>query len=275
MFKNHVRCVVDEIITLEEARTRGLLFNDQFPQNSDPGEAYWDLRYEALDSRQADGGKVDVRSGCRLFEKKQDGTYKQADKYRRPKQISTAFAGLGINAFPGDPEGKFDSWCQSRGLDTIGANPVFDATKIVGNCFVVEKPPRNRENDRDPVNFAAPLPTAVLGPNYTYTGDVRLIQARQDQANEAGQQAPSPANFKDILTDDEAKASVLAAIAGKPTGALDEALMTAGISHNFQVNGESVMAAAVSGTLAATLEKAGLISVNGSGTVSLNQNEGS
>jgi len=268
-FKNHVRCVVDEIITVAEAVTRGRM--RQLPEGLDPDQPYWDIQYIALDAKQADGGAVNVSSGCRLFSKRQDGTYHMADKNQRPAKISKAFAGLGITAFPGDSSGRFDSWCVAHGVDTIGDNPGFDATKIVNNHFIVEKPPRNRENDRDPVNFAAPLPTAVLGTDYIFTGDVRILPPAS-QVNEEGQQAPSPANFRDIMQDEEAQASVLKAIEGKPMQALDEALMAAGISHNIQIGGESVMASAVSGKLAARLEGEGLVTII-NGIVSLNGKE--
>ena len=265
-FKNHVRCVVDEVITVAEAVTRGRM--RQLPEGLDPEQPYWDIQYIALDAKQADGGAVNVSSGCRLFSRRQDGTYHMADKNQRPAKISRAFAGLGITAFPGDPGGRFDSWCAAHGVDTIGENPSFDTTKIVNNHFIVEKPPRNRENDRDPVNFAAPLPTAVLGPDYIFTGDVRILPPAS-QVNEEGQQAPSQANFRDIMKDELAQASVLKAIEGKPIQALDEALMAAGISHNIQIEGESVMASAVSGRLAGQLEGVGLVTIR-DGVITLN-----
>ena len=275
-FKNHARCVVDEIITVAEAVDKGLM---RELYKASPDEPYWSVQYVALDARQADGGTVDVRSGGRLFMKNNEtGLYRMMDKTQRPSKISKAFAGLGIVVFPGDPDGKFDAWCRANVdpkdscHDGIGVSTGFDAAKVIANCFIVEKPPRNRDNDRDPANFAAPLPTAVLGSDYVFTGEVRILPP-QSQANEEGQQAPSQANFRDILSDSEAQASVLAAIEGKPLIALDEALMSAGISHNLQINGESVMASAVSGTLAARLENAGVVTLK-DGVVALISKDG-
>lgn len=253
-FKNIGKCVANRIISLQTAVAEGVM--RELPDGEDAGAPYWDLRYEALDAVLDTGGAYTIRSGCKLFTK--EG--KIQDNTQRPFQIGKAYAGLGIDVFPGDPDGSFDAWCAAHGQDTIGANP--NAANIVGNAFSLEKPGVDRDNPKDRNRFAAPLPTAELGADYVFTGTQNVIPTQQGGGgNEAGEQAPATANFVDILTTESALASVVAAITGKPVSALDDALLSAGISHQFQINGESVMGAAAAGTLAATLEQAGKISV--------------
>ena len=253
-FKNIGKCVANRIISLATAVADGVM--RELPDGEDAGAPYWDLRYEALDAVLDTGGAYTIRSGCKLFTK--EG--KIQDNTQRPFQIGKAFAGLGIDVFPGDPNGEFDGWCMSKGHEAIGVNP--NAANIIGNAFSLEKPGFDKSNDKDRNRFAAPLPTAELGNAFVFTGEQNVIPTQQGSgANEAGEQAPAPANFVDILTTESALTSVIAAISGKPVANLDDALFSAGIRHQFQINGESVMGAAAAGTLAATLEQAGKITV--------------
>lgn len=254
-FKNIGKCVSNRIISIQTAVDEGVM--REVPEGEDAGAPYWDLRYEALDAVLDTGGAYTIRSGCKLFTK--EG--KIQDNTQRPFQIGKAFAGLSIDVFPGDPTGEFDAWCLSHGQDTIGANA--NAANIVGNCFSLEKPGFERDNPKDRNRFAAPLPTAELGAAFVFTGTQNVIPTQQGTGGTDGEKAPPSSNFVDVLSNDEALAGVVAAISGKSVTELDDALMSAGISHQYQINGESVMGAAAAGTLAATLETAGKITVNG------------
>jgi len=72
----------------------------------------------------------------------------------------------------------------------------------------------------------------------------------------------APPNFRDILTDAEARTAILKAIDGKRVDDLGDALLGAGVSHNFQCIGESIVAVAMSGRLAPVLVEAGHIIVH-------------
>ncbi len=249
-FKNIGKCVANRIISLATAVAEGVM--RELPDGEDAGAPYWDLRYEALDAVLDTGGAYTIRSGCKLFTK--EG--KIQDNTQRPFQIGKAFAGLGIDVFPGDPKGEFDSWCLAKGHEPIGANA--NAQDIVGNVFSLEKPGFDRDNDKDRNRFAAPLPTAELGAAFVFTGEQNVITTQQGSGgNEEGAQAPTTVNFVDILTNEDALGKVLAAIDGKDMSNLDDALLAAGISHQYQINGESVMGAAVSETLISSLVAAG------------------
>ena len=254
-FKNTVRCLANEIISLQEAVDRKVM--QSLPEGEDANAPYWFLQYVAVDSRWDDGSDYTISSSGKLFTK--DG--KVQDNRQRPFQVSRAFAGLGISAFPGDPAGKFDAWCTSHGHESLGANPDYDASKVVNNHFIVEKPAPDRNNPNDPARFAAPLPIAALGPAFVFSGDVKIVTRNQSQVSADGSVAPTAINFRDIMSDEAARASVLQAIVGHKVEDLGDVLLAAGVSHNFQVNGESVVAAAMSGTLAGVLATAGHIMV--------------
>ena len=259
-FKNIGKCAANRIISIQKAVDDGVM--REVPDGTDGNDPYWDLRYDALDAVLDTGGVYTIRSGCKLFNKEN----KIQDNTQRPFQIGKAFAGLGIDVFPGDPNGEFDSWCAAHGQDTIGSNP--NAQDIVGNVFSLEKPGFDRSNDKDRARFAAPLPTAELGREFVFTGKQNVIPTQQGSGgNEAGEQAPATANFVDILTTAAALASVLQAIMGKNILTLDDALLSAGISHQYQINGESVMGAAVAGTLASTLAVANKVTIDDDGVV--------
>jgi hypothetical protein len=253
-FKNIGKCIANRIISIQTAVDEGVM--REVPEGEDAGAPYWDLRYEALDAVLDTGAAYTIRSGCKLFTK----AGKIQDNTQRPFQIGKAFAGLSIDVFPGDPTGEFDAWCASHGQDTIGENA--NAANIVGNSFSLEKPGVDRDDPKDRARFAAPLPTAELGAAFVFTGEQNVIPTQAGSGgNSDGEKAPPSSNFVDVLSNDEALAGVIAAISGKSVTELDDALMGAGISHQFQINGESVMGAAAAGTLAATLESAGKITV--------------
>jgi len=262
-FKNTVRCIADEIISLQEAANRKVI--QAVPEGEDPNAPYWLLQYVALDCRWDDGSDYLISASSKLFTK--DG--KTQDNRQRPSANARSFAGLGISVFPGDPTGKFDAWCAAKGHEALGSNPDFDASRVVGNCFIVEKPAPDRNNPNDPARFAAPLPIAALGASYVFPDDVRTFAKNQNQVNADGSVAPSPVSFQDIMTDEGARKVVIDAILGKKVGDLGDVLLAAGISHNAQVNGESVVAAAMSGSLAGALAGAGFISIGEDGTVGI------
>lgn len=245
-FKNTVEGMVNRIISMQEAVNENVM--QSLPDGEDPNAPYWDLRYKALDAViLPERTPSIVRSGSKLFTK--EG--KVQDNTQRPFQVAAAFAGLGINVFPGDPEGKFDAWCAGKGHEPIGPNPGYNPDTFIGNKFIVEKPAADRNNPKDPARFAAPLPTAVLGRDFLYKGDVREITPSSE--NSGGNVPPTAIAFTDVLSDEGARKQVLAAIDGKPVDSLDDALLSASIPHTLQINGESIMGAAVNGTLATAL----------------------
>ena len=108
-YKNVVKCIADEIITMSEAVGRGRYRS--LPDGVGENEPYWDLCFETLDAKRVDGTPLSLATGGRLFTK--EG--KKQDNTQRPYRLSVAFAGLPdrISIFPGDPDGKFDSFCNS------------------------------------------------------------------------------------------------------------------------------------------------------------------
>jgi hypothetical protein len=250
-FSNQARCVVNEIISLQDAVDQKVY--RELPEGASGEEPYWNLQYEALDARLEDGTAIAIKSGAKLFTK--EG--KVQDNTQRPAQVAKAFAGLGISVFPGDPTGKFDRYCASIGKTPIGSNPSYDASKVVGNCFTLLSP-----LDK----FGAPIPTGALGSDFVFVGEVRTIKRKDAEVGEDGVAAPATANGPDILAPENTAmlAGVLAAIDGHGVGEdLFDVLRAAGIDNRLMIGGESLLAAAVAGSLAATLAEKGLVALDG------------
>jgi hypothetical protein len=252
-FKNVLRCVADEIITMGEAVTRGRYRS--LPDGVGEGEPYWDLCFETLDAKRTDGTPLSIPTAGRLFTK--EG--KMQDNTQRPYRLSVAFAGLGVSIFPGDPEGKFDTFCAGIGVDPIGTNPSFDASKVVGWVFLCEM--EKMEIGRD-----MPLPITVEPEGYLYTGRVREVAPRQDSGGVGpdGTAAPVATIHVDILTPDgaEALAQVLGIIDGQPADAeLFDVLQTGGLDSRYMVDGQSAIGAALTGELLAKLQEHGSLTI--------------
>ena len=244
-FKNVVRCIADEIITMAETVSRGRYRT--LPDGVAEGEPYWDLCFETLDAKRTDGTPLTVPTAGRLFTK--EG--KMQDNTQRPYRLSVAFAGVGVSIFPGDPEGKFDGFCASINVDPIGTNPSFDASKVVGRVFLVQMEPMEIGRDM-------PLPITAEAEGYLYTGTVREVQARADSGDTA---APATNTLVDILTPDgtEALKQVLGLLDGQPSDAdMFDILKAGGMDNRTLIDGESVLGVAINdGALTTKLMEGG------------------
>jgi hypothetical protein len=248
-FHNTVRCVADEIITINEAVSRGRYFKG-LPERTTGDEPYWDFLFVALDRKWArDDSFMQWKAGGKLY----DVSGARMDNTRHPYRMSTAFAGLrtpecpaGISVFPGDPEGKLDAWCQANAADhePIGANPNFDPSKIIDRVFEVEIEKMEYGDD-------LPLPLIAHPEGYIFTGEIKTVgSADGDGMNPDGAAAPNPADFKDITKPggEEILKQTLALINDQPVEAdLFEVLRVGGLDSTAQFDGESVIGAAVNG----------------------------
>ena len=252
-FKNVLRCIADEIITMAEAVSRGRY--RQLPEGVGENEPYWDLAFETLDAKRTDGTALTVVTAGRLFTK--EG--KMQDNTQRPYRLAVAFAGMGVSIFPGDPEGKFNTFCASISVDAIGTNPTYDASKVLGRVFLVEM--ETMEIGRD-----MPLPIAAEPEGYIYTGKVREVKPREDSGvNPDGSAAPASNNLVDIVKPggEEALKQVLGILAGQAEDAdLFDLLRTGGLDNRTLIDGESVLGVAVNdGALSAKLQEAGHVTI--------------
>ena len=252
-FKNVLRCIADEIITMAEAVSRGRY--RQLPEGVGENEPYWDLAFETLDAKRTDGTALTVVTAGRLFTK--EG--KQQDNTQRPYRLAVAFAGMGVSIFPGDPEGKFDTFCASIGVDAIGTNPTYDASKVLGRVFLVEM--ETMEIGRD-----MPLPITAEPEGYIYTGKVREVKPREDSGvNPDGSAAPASNNLVDILKPggEGGLVKVLTLLDGQAADAdLFDLLRTGGLDNRTLIDGESVLGVAVNdGALSAKLQEAGHVTI--------------
>jgi hypothetical protein len=256
-FKNVVRCVANEVITMAEAVTRGRY--QALPEGVGEGEPYWDFYFVALDAKWlSDGSFLAWPAAGRLYTK--EG--RRQDNTQRPYRVSIAFAGLPekISVFPGDPEGKFDAFCKSIGEGPMGANPSYDAAKILDRVFLVEL-------EEMEVGRHLPLPLVAYPEGYIYTGKVRELGSSTGPAgvNAEGAAAPATNTLVDIMKpggENELK-KVLAIINGQPIDTdFFDLLRTSGVDNRTLINGESVLGVAVTdGALPDILAAAGNITV--------------
>jgi len=252
-FKNVVRCIANEIITMAEAVSRGRF--RQLPDGVGENEPYWDLCFETLDARRTDGTPLSLATAGKLYTK--DG--KMQDNTQRPYRLSVAFAGLGISLFPGDPEGKFDGFCASINQEPFGVNTNYDASKVVGRVFLVEM--EKMEIGRD-----MPLPITAEPEGYLYTGKVREVAPRAEgTVNPDGTATPMTNEHVDILTPEGAETlvQILKLIDGQPIDAeMFDLIKAGGVDSRAMIGGESVLGAAVNGdTLPKKLEELGHITI--------------
>ncbi len=251
-FKNVVRCIANEIITVAEAIARGRWQNT--PEGVGDKEPYWDLCFETLDAKRTDGSPLTLATAGLLYNK--DG--KKKDNTQRPYRLSTAFAGLGISLFPGDPAGKFDQFCASINQDPIGVNPSYDESKVIGRVFLVEM--EKMEMGRD-----MPLPLTAEPEGYLYTGKVREVAPRADAVNSDGATGDVSNALVDILKPggEEELKHVLGVLDGHPPDEdFFDLLRSSGIDNRTLLDGESLLGVAVNdGALAGKLQEAGKITI--------------
>lgn len=235
---NTMRCIANEIITAKEALDRGR-FYQKLPDRL-PGDApFWDFYFEALDARWArDDKPLSWNAASKLY--KVDG--KKQDNSQRPYLVSMGFAGLNppISVFPGDPEGKFEAWCNDNTNDNdIGSNPSYDASQVVGRVFDCEE----KELERKNFKLRYLIPRVVHPEGYLFTEEVRTLgSADSDDA------APATNNAVDIAKPggEEELAKLLAAIDGKPVnGEFFDIIRAAGMDNTTLLNGESLTGAAL------------------------------
>ena len=191
---------------------------------------FWQITFEACDAAFTDGTLLPIQFGTKLYDKAGE----DLDKTQRPYTCAQAFAGLGIVIFPDSP---------SYTGEEIGEYFILEATK-----FATGKP--------------APLPIERLGKDYTYTGEVRVVQSRQER--EAGSptsvSAPSSISITELAGNEAAQAEVATALAGinlEDRGEVIRALRNIGVGKTL--NGASLLGLAASGKAISELQAAGLI----------------
>ena len=260
-FKNVLKCIANEIITMEEAVLRGR--KQKLYEGEGANDPYWDLCFETLDAKRPDGTALTIPTAVRLITR--EGA--DQDNTQRPHRLAIAFAGIGITLFPGDPEGKFDAWCTAnrKNKEPFGVIPNYDASKVIGRVFLVEMEPMlDKQGER--LGRDMPLPLTVEPESYIYTGKVREVKPREDSgAGQDGATAPSTFSLVDILADDgkEGLDSVLGIINGQPAegDGLFDLLQASGLASTLTIGGESVIGAALNDVLASKLEEAGHVTI--------------
>jgi hypothetical protein len=264
-FKNVMRCTANEIITMAESVSRGRYFKG-LPEGVGDNEPYWDFFFEALDAKWlSDDSMLSWKAAGRLYTK--EG--KKQDNTQRPYRVSIAYAGLrspehpnGISVFPGDPEGKHDAFCASIGMDAIGTNPSYDASKVVGRVFLCELEAMDVGTDM-------PLPITAESEGYIYTGKVREVapraEGRPGGVNPDGSAAPASNNLVDITKPggEEALKQVLGILnEARVDDDLFDLLRAGGVDNRTLFDGESLLGIAVNdGALTTKLTEAGHIVV--------------
>ena len=240
-FKNVLKCVKNEVITMDEAVEQGLYRS--LPDGVDGGAPFWALVFKTLDARRTDGTPLTIPTCGRIYNK--EGA--RQDNTQRPYRVSIAFAGLPdrISVFPGDPEGKFDGWCAANASDhePIGSNPSYDASKVVNRVFLCEM--EKMEIGRD-----MPIPLVAYEEGYLYTGKVREVRPREGAVNEDGTAAPASNTLIDIAKPggEEELAKVLGLITGQATDAeFFDLIRAGGVDNRTLLDGESVLGVAVNG----------------------------
>jgi len=211
--RNVVRAVRNEIVDMptQLKAASNIAQNDYVP--------FWEIEYEALDVKWNDGNPYKVSFGSRLVDK--NGA--TLDNTQRPFVNAKAFAGLGIIAYPDDP--NYDE-------DAVIGN-VFE---LVGVEFSVGKP--------------AMVPTAVLGQDFQFGGEVRVVTPKGEQGATAVPAVISAAANAIELTTDAAQ---LSAIRTLLTGVSEEdaldTLRDNNAGQNLTVNGKGVLGLAINGKL--------------------------
>jgi hypothetical protein len=256
-----MRCVVNEIITMNEAVARGRYFQG-LPDRVTGDEPYWDFYFEALDAKWArDDQPLSWKGAGKLF--KVDGN--RQDNTQRPALVATGFSGKGLSVFPGDPEGKFNAWCAANAAkpddrrDGLGTNPSYDASKVVGRAFDCEE----KELVRDNFTLKYLVPVVVHPEGYLFTGEVRVLgSADSDGANPV----TNINSMVDITRDggEEELAKVLALISGKSVETADflTILTAGGVDNRTLLDGESITGVALNdGALVQKLSDLGKIKV--------------
>ena len=256
-FKNVMKCVANEIITMAEAVARGRYFQG-LPEGVGENEPYWDFYFEAMDAKWLrDGSWLSWPAAGRLYTK--EG--KRQDNTQRPYRVSMGFAGLTppISVFPGDPDGKHSAFCASINEEPIGEDPSYDASKVVGRAFLCEL--EKMEVGRD-----MPLPVIAFPEGYVFTDKVReLGSSTGGDVNADGAAAPASNTLIDVFAPDgeEVLKQILGALDGQPIDAdMFDLLRAASVDSRATIDGESATGVAFEeGALVKKLTEHGDITV--------------
>ena len=193
--------------------------------NVEPGTyvPFWSIEYECLDVRYPDSNAFITSFGSRLFNKHGE----PMDKNQRPAACYAAFAGLGIISYPADPD--------------------YDESAIIDNHFIVE-------GTEFPTGRPAPLPVEALGHDYTFTGDVRVLQPRNsDEVAVSGGSAPITT---EVMDDDTLLSKLVDAVSGvdlTDNAALVDAIRSAQLGQGLTIGGESLLGVTLDGNLPVAL----------------------
>lgn len=229
VYKNVARCTVNRLCRAVE------MYRDGLPERMNPDELVWDIQYHTLDAKFADGNPLTILSGTKLY----DVHGKMLDNSQRPAMISRAFAAHGIRVFPGDPQ--------------------YDEKQVVGNVFrlTTAEPPGG-------IGRPVQLPEDVLGPNYVYTGPVRIVTPKSERG---GGQADAPARVftpapiaTDLNTDEVSRQRLQKALDGvdmADEAAVAGAIRSVGLT-NATVNGVGLIGHLVNETLVDALASIGV-----------------
>lgn len=219
--RNIARCVRNEVIDMPLA----LKEKSNVPANE--YVPFWEIEYEALDVKWADGNPLKVTFGSRLVDKNGD----VLDNTQRPFVNAKAFAGFGIVAFPNDPN--------------------YDESAVIGQVFELT-------SVEFPTGRPANIPTAVLGADFAIDpSKVRVITPK----GEAGSAVAVPAVIGIApstieLTSEQGSAQLEAlknALANASEEDAIDVIREAGLGSNLTLNGKGVVGLAINGTLLAAL----------------------
>lgn len=200
---------------------------------------FWNIEYECLDVVYSDGNPLVINFGSKLYNKDGD----MMDNTQRPAVCSQAFAGLGLVGFPDSPE--------------------YDEDSIVGNCFVVEGTQFFPAGSR-----LVPIPVEVLGKDFAYGGEVRTMPARGEGVNVAQVRAAAVKTVE-IIDSPELRKQIAKALDGVEATdgtAILQALQPIGPGKTLGGASFFGLAAGKSGVIA-PLSSAGIIGINGDGTI--------
>ena len=234
--QNYVRLIRNEIVDMPLAlkEKSGISAAEQVD--------FWQLTYEALDVKWSDDAVINgdnffaFQFGNKLETKKGDAL----DKTNPPYICSAAFAGLGLNVWVSDPD--------------------YDGSEI-GECFILEQTKFFAGTQFEKM---APIPIERLGKDFTFDGEVRVIQtkAEREAGGTASAVAATVTQTVEITDNDEAAMAIASALVG--LRADDKAgILTAlsSIGPGKTLNGGSFMgrmASDLSGAIEA-LQTAGII----------------
>ena len=209
--QNYVRLIRNEIVDMPLAlkEKSGISAAEQVD--------FWQLTYEALDVKWSDDTVINgdnffaFQFGNKLETKKGDAL----DKTNPPYVCSAAFAGLGLNVWPLDPDYSGDE---------------------IGECFILEQ---TKFFTGTQFEKMAPIPIERLGKDFTFDGEVRVIQtkAEREAGGTASAVAATVTQTVEITDDESIKAEIASALRGKDVsdkGSILTALSTIGPGKTLQ-----------------------------------------